>query len=38
MVGTVPEVVIVTSIAELGVTVNLHAAFPAPDGAEENAI
>ena len=38
MVGVVPEVVIVTSVAELGITVNLHAAFPAPDGAEGNAI
>ena len=31
--GAVPDVVIVTSIAELGVTSNLHAFLPAAEGA-----
>ena len=33
ILGAVPDVVIVTSIVEVGVTVILHASSPAPEGA-----
>ena len=36
ILGAVPEVVILTSIVEVGVTVILHAANPAPAGELSN--